>query len=243
MPIWDKFLTERDKVHLAVWGKKQPDKLGCRPVLLVIDVYYASVGHERKPLLESIQQWPMSCGEEGWKAIHQMQELIADARKSGVPVVHVHGYPGFPVDPSRVAERGNRRGNHSDSLPAGVAALGNEIVREVAPIAGELVVGKAAPSAFSGTVLLQYLQMVKADTVIVCGESTSGCVRASVVDAQSNRYSVGIVEECCYDRTEAAHAMNLFDMHQKYGEVIGLAQAQSYFRSLSPASVIQQDGA
>jgi len=240
MPIWDKYLTDRDKAHLAVWGKKQPDKLGGRPVLLVIDVYYASVGHERKPLLESIQQWPMSCGEDGWKAIDQMRLLIAGARQCGVPVVHVRGYPGFPSDPSRVAERGNRGGNHSGGLPAEVAALGNEIVREVAPIEGELVVGKAAPSAFSGTVLLQYLQMVKADTVIVCGESTSGCVRASVVDAQSNRYSVGIVEECCFDRTEAAHAMNLFDMHQKYGEVIDLSGALEYFRNLPQAGAIRK---
>lgn len=233
MPIWDKFLTERDKAHLAIWGKKQPDQLGQRPVLVVIDVYYSSVGHERKPLMESIQQWPMSCGEEGWKAIDHIQTLISEARKCNVPVVHVHGYPGFPSDPSRVAERGKRGGNNSGNLPPEVAALGNEIVREVAPIQGELVVGKAAPSAFSGTVLLQYLQMLKADTVIVCGESTSGCVRASVVDAQSNRYSVGIVEECCYDRTEASHAINLFDMHQKYGQVINLEQALKYFKSMA----------
>ena len=233
MPVWDKFLTERDKAHLAVWGKKQPDELGSRPVLLVIDVYYASVGHERKPILESMRQWPMSCGEDGWKAIKQIQALIAGARESGVPVVYVRGYPGFPSDPSRVAERGERGGNRNAGLPAAIAALGNEIVKEVAPADGELVVGKAAPSAFFGTVLLQYLQMLKADTVIVCGESTSGCVRASVVDAQSNRYKVGIVEECCYDRTEAAHAMNLFDMHQKYGEVINLRQALRYFQNLS----------
>lgn len=232
MPIWDRFLTERDKAHLAIWGKKQPDQLGRRPVLVVIDVYYSSVGHERKPLMESIKQWPMSCGEEGWKAIDHIQTLISEARKCNVPVVHVRGYPGFPSDPSRVAERGKRGGNDSGSLPPEVAALSNEIVHEVAPIEGELVVGKAAPSAFSGTVLLQYLQMLKADTVIVCGESTSGCVRASVVDAQSNRYRVGIVEECCYDRTEASHAMNLFDMHQKYGEVINLDQALKYFKGL-----------
>lgn len=230
MAIWDSFLTERDKRHLAVWGKKRSDALGERPVLLVIDVYYSSVGHERKELMESIKDWPMSCGEEGWQAIDHMQVLIAAARKAGASVVYVHGYPDFPSDPSRVAERGKRGGNDADHLPPEIRALSNEIVREIAPEPGDLIVGKAAPSAFSGTVLLQYLQSIRADTVIVCGESTSGCVRAAVVDAVSNRFKVGVVEECCFDRTEVAHAMNLFDMHQKYAEVISLADALTYFK-------------
>ena len=55
------------------------------------------------------------------------------------------------------------------------------------------------------------------------GESTSGCVRASVVDAAANRYRVVVVEECVFDRHEAAHAINLFDMDQKYADVMSLA--------------------
>jgi len=232
MAAWDNFLTERDKQHLAIWGKPGRDEFGQRPVLVVIDVYYSSVGHERKPLLESIKDWPMSCGEEGWKAIDNMQVLIASARKCGVPVVYVRGLPGFPSDPSRVAERGKRQSGTSDRLPPEIRALGNEIVAEIAPIDGEIVIGKTAPSSFAGTSLLQYLQLMRADTVIVCGESTSGCVRASVVDAQTNRFRVGIVEECVYDRTQASHWINLFDMHQKYGEVIKLDAATRYFEEV-----------
>ena len=175
----------------------------------------------------------MSCGEDGWRAIDHMRTLIASARKNSIPVIHIKGLPGFPSDPSRVAERGKRQSQVADRLPPHIRALGNEIVREVAPAEGELVIGKTAPSAFAGTALLQYLQMIRADTVIVCGESTSGCVRASVVDAQTNRFRVGIVEECCYDRTEASHWINLFDMHQKYGEVIGLAAATAYFETIA----------
>ncbi|NGM89084.1 isochorismatase family protein [Parapusillimonas sp. SGNA-6] len=229
MPVWDKFLTDRDREHLKNWGKPDRDELGKKPVLLVIDMYYASVGHERKPLMESIKDWPMSCGEEGWRAIDHMQALIPAARSAGIPVVYVKALPGFPTDPSRVSERGNRGAGTLGQLPAAIQALGNEIVHEIAPATGDLVIGKAAPSAFSGTPLLQYLQMLRADTVIVCGETTSGCVRAAVVDAASYRFRVGIVEECCFDRTEAAHAMNLFDMHQKYGEVISIDSALSYF--------------
>lgn len=232
MAVWDRFLTDRDKDHLALWGKRQPDELGKSPVLLVIDVYYSSVGHERKPILESINDWPMSCGEDGWRAIDHMQILISEARKAGIPVVYVKGYPGFPSDPSRVAERGKRNSSAADTLAPEIRALGSEIVKEIAPLQGDLVIGKAAPSAFSGTVLLQYLQMRKADTVIVCGESTSGCVRAAVVDAAANRYKVGIVEECCFDRTQASHSINLFDMHQKYGEVIDMKKALAYFEEI-----------
>jgi maleamate amidohydrolase len=230
MAGWDDFLTARDKQHLAVWGKRRSDTFGKRPVLLVIDVYYLSVGHERKPLLESIKDWPMSCGLEGWEAIDRMVGLIAAARESNIPVVYVREWPGFPTDGSRVAERGNNRG--TDSLAPEIRARGLEIVAEVAPRPGELVLNKTAPSAFAGTPLLQYLRVVGADTVIVCGEATSGCIRASVIDAQTNRYRIGVVGECCYDRTQASHWINLFDMQQKYAEVIDVKAAAQYFTSV-----------
>lgn len=230
---WEKFLTERDHQHLASWGKRVPDALGLRPALLVIDVYYTSVGHIRQELLESVKDWPMSCGLDGWLAIDKMKLLIAAARDAAVPVIYVRGLPGYPSDPTRVAERGQRGGNIS-KLPRHIKDMANEIVSEIAPLKGDFIVGKAAPSSFSGTPLLQYLQMHKIDTIIACGESTSGCVRASVVDAATNRFRVGVVEECCYDRTEASHWMNLFDMHQKYAEVMKLDSVTSYLRSLSP---------
>jgi len=229
MAGWDDFLTARDKEHLAVWGKKGRDDFGTKPLLLVIDVYYAAVGHERKPLMESIKDWPMSCGLDGWEAIDRMVGLIAGARAHGVPVVYVRGLEGFPSDPSRVVERGKKVNRGVDHLSAEVRALANEIVAEVAPQPGELVIGKTAPSAFAETPLLHYLRQVGTDTVIVCGESTSGCVRASVLDAQRYRYKVGIVGECCFDRTQASHWMNLFDMNQKYGEVIDVQGAVDYF--------------
>lgn len=234
MAGWDEFLTERDKQHLAIWGKKDRDEFGKKPVVLVIDVHYNSVGHERKPLLESIKDWPMSCGLEGWTAIDRTVELLSSARANGVPVIYVRGLPGFPSDPSRVRERGKAQNRGTDHLPPKVRALANEIVAEIAPQPGDLVLGKATSSAFGGTPLLYYLRMIQADTLIICGESTSGCVRAAVLDAAAYRYRVGVVADCCYDRTQASHWMNLFDMHQKYGEVIDLESATQYFSSVSP---------
>ena len=60
--------------------------------------------------------------------------------------------------------------------------------------------------------------------IITCGESTSGCVRASVVDGCTNRYRMVVVEECVFDRHQASHAINLFDMHQKYADVLPLGE-------------------
>ena len=231
MAGWDKFLTTRDKQLLETWGKQGQDELGQNPVLLVVDVYYGAVGHERKPLLESVKDWPMSCGLEGWEAIDRMVPLIASARSNGIPVVYARALPGFPSDPSRVTERGGKsRG--VDHLPPEIRGLANEIVAEVAPQPGDLVIGKTCPSAFNGTPLAHYLRQIGADTVIICGESTSGCVRAAVLDAQALRYKVGIVGECCFDRLEASHWINLLDMNQKYGQVIDVAATTSYFASV-----------
>jgi nicotinamidase-related amidase len=232
---WNDFLTERDKQLLAVWGKEGRDELGRNPALLVIDVYYACVGHERKPLLESIKDWPMSCGLEGWAAIDRMVGLVAAARASSIPVIYVRALPDFPSDKSRVAERGGKGNRGIDHLPVEIRALANEIVAEIEPQAGDLVIGKTAPSAFAGTPLLHYLRQSGIDTLIVCGESTSGCVRAAVLDGQALRYRIGIVGECCFDRVEASHWINLFDMHQKYGEVIDVKAAVEYFASVGRA--------
>jgi maleamate amidohydrolase len=80
--------------------------------------------------------------------------------------------------------------------------------------------------------LLFQLNYLSVDTVIVCGEVTSGCVRASVVDGATHRFRMGVVAECCFDRTEAAHWIALFDMDQKYADVIELAEAAAYFERL-----------
>ena len=232
MAGWNDFLTEQDKRLLAVWGKQGCDEFGQRPVLLVVDVYYGAVGHERKPLLESIKDWPMSCGLEGWEAIDRMVGLISAARANDIPIVYARALPGFPTDPSRVTERGGTSRGVDHLLPD-IRALANEIVAEVAPQPGDLVIGKTCPSSFNGTPLAHYLRQIGADTVIICGESTSGCVRAAVLDAQALRYKVGIVGECCFDRIQASHWINLLDMNQKYGQVIDVKAAAGYFATVS----------
>ena len=97
-----------------------------------------------------------------------------------------------------------------------------DIIPELAPIEGEVLLKKTSPSAFWGTPVAGHLTALGIDTVIVAGESTSGCVRASVVDGCTNRYRMVVAEECVFDRHEAPHAINLFDMHSKYADVLPL---------------------
>ena len=85
---------------------------------------------------------------------------------------------------------------------------------------------KTAPSSFWGTPLAAHLNFLGVDTLFVVGEATSGCVRATVVDAAAFRYRVQVVEDGCFDRHEATHALNLFDMHQKYADVISAVEAE-----------------
>ncbi len=103
-----------------------------------------------------------------------------------------------------------------------------DIIDEVEPLPGEAVLRKASPSAFWGTPLIGHLNALHVDTIITCGESTSGCVRASVVDGCTYRFRMTVVEECVFDRHEAAHAMNLFDMNQKYADVLPLQEVLDY---------------
>ena len=221
--VWEPFLTEQDKAHLAASSHRKVG-FGQRPALLLIDLYRWVFGDEPQPLLESIKEWPGSCGMAAWDAIPHIQTLLKSARDNGIPVIHVTGLDhagieGWTVrrepDPApqysiEAAERRYRR---------------YDIIDEVAPIEGEAVLRKSSPSAFWGTPLAGHLNYLGVDTIITCGESTSGCVRSSVVDGCTNRYRMMVVEECVFDRHEAAHAINLFDMDQKYADVLPLAEA------------------
>jgi nicotinamidase-related amidase len=220
---WEPYLSERDKIHHEQWGKKELSGFGEKPALVLIDIYYSVLGLKREPIFESMKMWPSSTGLEGWAAVDKTAELLAVARESGVPVVHVKGMQ-TGIKPWIHRKRGPSK------MTDEMKQKGMEIVAEVAPIAGEVVIEKTAPSGFQGTPLAFHLQSMGIDTVIICGETTSGCVRASVVDAATARFKVGVVSECVFDRTEASHFMNLYDMHQKYADVVSLEMAKGYLR-------------
>jgi maleamate amidohydrolase len=214
---WNRFLTEQDKARAAAQNRGSMG-FGERPALLLIDLYRAVFGDKSEPLNEAIERFPSSCGPVAWEAIPHLQRLLGAAREAGIPVIYSTGLEGAIPSWRHPRAGATPRGEESPEEKR----RRNEIIPEVAPAEGELVLKKASPSVFWGTPLTAYLNALNIDTVIVGGESTSGCVRASVVDGATNRYRMMVVEECVFDRDEASHAINLFDMDQKYGEVICL---------------------
>ena len=109
-----------------------------------------------------------------------------------------------------------------------------EIKEEFKPQPGDVVIFKERASGFFGTPLVAHLTQLGCDSLIVCGESTSGCVRASCVDGYSLGYHVSIVEECVFDRSPLSHKVNLFDMHHKYTDVMKLEEVKEKIKQERP---------
>jgi nicotinamidase-related amidase len=231
-PIWNKFLTERDKAVFAAGGFGARAGFGKRPALLVIDVNWAFCGEWPEPILESIKSWRTSCGEEAWVALDYIKSLIDKARGRGLPVIYTTGERradnwdsgSWRWKSSRGEERGGSAGGKVD---------GNEIVAMIAPGPKDIVIRKQKPSGFFGTNLAAYLTLLGCDSVVGVGTTTSGCVRATVVDAFSHNYRVTLAEEGCFDRSEASHAVSLCDMHAKYADVVPTAEVLAYFDRLA----------
>jgi nicotinamidase-related amidase len=206
--------------------------------LLLIDLYRWVFGDQPEPILEAIKKWPSSCGLEAWNAVPQIQKLLTKAREVGIPIVHMTGLDGAGVA-SRSPQRESALNANKDPEARDRLRRRFDIIDEVAPLPGEAVLRKASPSAFWGTPLIGHLNALHVDTIITCGESTSGCVRASVVDGSTYRFRMAVVEDCVFDRHEATHAMNLFDMNQKYADVLPLQEVLDY---LDLWRIRQRDG-
>jgi nicotinamidase-related amidase len=214
---WDGVISASELAVYRAAGFGQPAGLGKRPALLIIDVQYRTVGEPPKPILEAIKEYPTACGEVGWKAVARIAELLAVFRRKNLPVIYPCVAP---------------KGAHDDAGFAakapgilGIPPRGYEFVADIAPKTGDLVLPKAHASAFFGTALASYLVRLGADSLVLAGCTTSGCVRATAVDACSLNYRVLVPEECCYDRSEVSHAVNLFDMASKYADVMPLRDA------------------
>jgi nicotinamidase-related amidase len=213
--IWENILTERDKQVIkkagyeergaVSWGSRG---VGTNPVVLIIDMQKGVVG-ENVPILKAMEKFPLAMGEIAWAAIEHIVSLLDEARKANVPIIHMYTIP-----------RGFSR---NEPLA--------QIVEPLAPKEGELVIEKSHASAFHGTPLVTHLIQLKADTIIVVGNSTSGCVRAAAVDAKEYGFSVIIPEECVFDRIEASHKASLLDLWMKYAEVMSNDRVLAYVRT------------
>ena len=193
--------------------------VGPRPALLAIDLYDLVFEGGPRPVAEVVQAHPSSCGVHAWNAIAPIQELIALARSRGLPVFYSTSETRKEVDPIGVRSTHRVTRANADAY---------RIREEFRPEPGDVVIYKERASVFFGTPLIAHLRRRSVESLIVCGESTSGCVRASVVDAYSYGFHTVVVEECCFDRSPLSHAINLFDMHHKYADVMKLAEVKGH---------------
>jgi nicotinamidase-related amidase len=208
---------------------------------LIIDVNYNFCGDKSEPILDSIKRWPSSCGEDAWSALPHIQKLVAAARKRRLPVIYTTGafrsdgwdFGSWRWKMARMNEMQRQPQRNID---------GDEIMPQIAPAPQDIVIGKLKPSAFHGTPLRGHLTLLGADSLIVCGTTTSGCVRASVIDAFSDNYRVTIAEECCFDRAQSSHAINLMDMQAKYADVRPTAEIVAHLETL-PDGLFKLPGA
>jgi maleamate amidohydrolase len=216
---WDGIVSDEEIRRYEAAGFGRPTGLGKRPALLIIDVQYRTVGTTRMPYWKAIEEFKTSCGEDAWKAVDHIAPLLKLFREKGHPVLYPHVAPKMDFDAGRLG----------DKVPAimNIAAKGYEFVPEIAPAEGDVLLPKKHPSAFFGTPLASYLIEREVDTLIVTGCSTSGCVRGTVVDGFSYNFRVTVPQECVYDRSAAAHAVNLFDMAYKYADVRPVADVMA----------------
>ncbi|WP_406415075.1 isochorismatase family protein [Streptomyces sp. NBC_01614] len=199
---------EEDYARAGLDGHLAP---GRSPALLLVDPARAYVD----------PACPLYAGVE--PAVEAMRALLAAARGAGIRVVVTRvrfrpdggdGGVFFRKVPTlRVFAEGSPQGDFIDGL---------------APVADELTVTKQYPSAFFGTALAAYLTANRVDTLLIGGLTTSGCVRASALDAMQHGFVPVVVEEAVGDRDPDVHAANLFDIRHKIGEVWPLERVTGY---------------
>ena len=209
---WADLIGESDLAAYDKAGFGGPSGLGKRPALLIIDMQYRTTGTRRAPMLEAMDEFATSCGERAWAAADNVVPLLALFREKNWPVIYPH-----------VAQKvANETGRLAAKVPTmwSVSAKGYEFFEPVAPRDGDILVPKKHPSAFFGTSLVSQLVDLQVDTLVMVGCTTSGCIRASVVDGFSYNYRIVVPEDCVYDRGDVSHRINLFDMSQKYADVL-----------------------
>jgi nicotinamidase-related amidase len=223
MRSWQTVFPEEDRkvYEKAQFGSRTP--FGHRPALMIIDVTYAFVGTRPQAVLQAVEEFRTSCGDVGWDAIPRIRRLLEAARGAAIPRVFTKGdpeYKAFCGGSTKGSTPEDARRLHSEDIPT-----------EIAPRDDEFVLRKTKASVFFGTPLATYLHGLGVDTLLICGTSTSGCVRASVVDAFSHGYRVFVVEEGCFDRASLSHLVSLYEMNAKYADVITLDDALRYVAS------------
>ncbi|MDX3809143.1 isochorismatase family protein [Bosea thiooxidans] len=207
-------MTDLETNYSGVWGHRIG--FGNRPALVLIDFVKAYTTPGAPLYAPGVVD-----------AVAHTVELLMTARSTGVPVIHTRIL--YLAENCVDGGAWVRKAPVMKSLIPGARVA--EFCDSVAPRRGELVVTKQYASAFFGTTLAQTLHASQVDTVVFAGCSTSGCIRASVVDAVQHGFHAIVARECVGDRHPAPHEASLFDIDSKYGDVINSSSVINYFKS------------
>lgn len=203
-------------------GYGQRIELGDDPALLIVDATINFTGDRPEPILESIKRFGNSCGAAAWESLNAIAGLKRSFRSASKPILMTRA-------PRKTAYTlGGWARSHARAMDVTGDDPGERFPDLIAPNDDDIIVEKTKPSAFFGTPLVSVLHELDVDTLLICGGTTSGCVRATVLDAFSYGYRVGVVREATFDRAGIPHEVNLFDMDQKYANVMGADEVDDY---------------
>jgi nicotinamidase-related amidase len=194
----------------------------------------AKVGFGKKPAIlvidmsKAFNDPAYGVGGDQTEAVNAIAGLLPVARRLGVPVVFTT--MAYLPDGSDLGIFGKKIPALAELRLDDPAAV--SIDDRITPVSGEFVINKKCASAFFGTNLLPLLVKNRIDTLIVTGCSTSGCIRATVIDGASNGFRVIVPQDCVSDRAEAPHLANLFDIKAKYGDVVPSSEVIAYLEKL-----------
>lgn len=186
--------------------------------LLVVDVTNAFLG-PNVPTIEAAREVRTACGAPAWESLRAVRKLLDAFHSAERPVVY-----------TRALSEAHLGG---PTIGAPESGNGNEIAGPIGPTSGDIVIEKARASAFFGTPLAAYLVRAGVRGLVVVGGATSGCVRASVLDASSLGFAVAIAHDGCFDRSQLSHAVALYELDVKYAVVL---DAHSACQRLADAS-------
>jgi nicotinamidase-related amidase len=193
-----------------------------RPAVLAVDLFSGVFPDGPMTLAAAVARNPRSCGPDAWVARAPIAALLGLARDRGLDVL-------FSSQDPESSRATNRPPSPRDAADLALDPF-------FGPRPGELVVPKRRASVFFDTDLAELLHQRGVDTLILCGETTSGCVRATAVDAYSHGFHVVVVEEAVFDRSTLSHKVSLFDLHHKYADVMCLAQVEQALAAARPAA-------
>lgn len=211
---WEEVFSAEDRAIYDAYRRKRDSSFPwSSSALIVIDATKAFLG-PKLPTLQACRETPLACGLPGWQAVPHIAALLREYRAARLPVL----YTG--QDRSKEGSLGGATAGTARE----VAADADEIISAIRPLPHEVVVRKQKASGFFATGLAAYCIKNRIGGVVLVGGTTSGCVRATAVDACAYGLDVLVVSDGCFDRSQLSAAVALFELDVKYGRVVTSAQ-------------------